>query len=543
MVPGAPTPLSPSTPTRTGRARRAAGLGLAATAGAVALAFGVPRLPGGPDVYAHLLWAWQAAHCLGEGALPLWLPDLNAGFGSPGIRLYSPLGPTTTGLLGLGLGEIGRGMRAALALVPLALWLAVRCRRGGRAGLEWLLLALSPIAAYSLLGRAAVSEFLALPLAYWLLDRAVAGRPVPTADGPALAALWLLHAPTAALVVGVAAAALLARRDRGLWTGALGAGVAAAGLTAWHWLPLAAELDLVAPRAALTGGIFATARNVLGAAHPHAPADNAWLAVVAVAWLGAALIARSWRPERLRTLLAAGCLLLASPLALPLWRVESPLAFLQFPWRFLLPATLLLAPALAATPSWPHRAAASVVALLPLLAAPFPAPVADPGLRADTPWEQAGAAVNAALGGSPFLVDVPEHRPPAFAHLAGAIERFGGRRVAVVPAGEGVVERWQPLRREVSVRAATPALVEFRLLDYPFWRVTVDGVEAARQRGAGVVAVVVPAGAHRVEARWLGNPLARVGQATALATAALLAAVVLLRRRARPVRSAREGAA
>jgi len=541
VVPGAPTPLSTSRLPRAGRARRAAGLGLAAAAGVVALAFGVPRLPGGPDVYAHLLWGWQAAHCLDEGALPLWLPDLNAGFGSPGIRLYSPLGPTVIGLLGLGLGGIGRGMRAALALVPLALWLAVRRRRGGRAGLEWLLLALSPIAAYSLRGRGAVSEFLALPLAYWLHDRAVAGRPAAVPDGVALAALWLLHAPTALLVGGVAGAALLVRRDRSLWAAALGAGVAAAGLTAWHWLPLAAELALVDGRAALTGGIFAAARNVLGAAHPHAPADNAWLAVVAVAWLGAALIARSWRAAPLRTALAAGCLLLASPLALPLWRAESPLAFLQFPWRFLLPATLLLAPALAATAVAPRRATAAVVALLPLLAAPFPAPVTDPGLRADTPWEQAGAAVSAALGGSPFLVDVPEHRPPGFAHLAGAIERLGGRRVAVVPAGEGVVEGWQPLRRAASVRAASPALVELRLLDYPYWQVTVDGADAARHADGGVVAVTVPAGAHRVEARWRGNPLARVGQATALATVALLGAVVLRRQRARPAAGAAGG--
>jgi hypothetical protein len=245
-------------------------------AGAAVLAFGVARLPGGPDLYAHLLWAWQAACCLGAGDLPLWLPDLNAGFGSPGIRLYSPLGPMVTGLLGLGLGEIGRGMRAALALVPVGLWLAVRARRGGRVGLEWLLLALSPVAAYSLLGRGAVSEFLALPLAFLLLDRAVAGRPTAAPDGVTLAVLWLLHAPTALLVVGVAGAALLARRDRRLWAAALGAGAAAAGLTAWHWLPLADELALVDGRAALTGGMFAAARNVLGAAHPHAPADNAW---------------------------------------------------------------------------------------------------------------------------------------------------------------------------------------------------------------------------------------------------------------------------
>lgn len=51
------------------------------------LALFLPFLPAGPDIYVHILWPQQVARCLAQGQLPLWLPDLNAGFGSPGIRL------------------------------------------------------------------------------------------------------------------------------------------------------------------------------------------------------------------------------------------------------------------------------------------------------------------------------------------------------------------------------------------------------------------------------------------------------------------------
>ncbi len=36
-----------------------------------------------PDLYVHLIWSWEVMRCLASGQLPVWLPDLNAGFGSP----------------------------------------------------------------------------------------------------------------------------------------------------------------------------------------------------------------------------------------------------------------------------------------------------------------------------------------------------------------------------------------------------------------------------------------------------------------------------
>ena len=87
----------------------------------VAVAIAVPYFPRGTDLYVHVLWPWQVMRCLHTGSLPLWLPDLNATFGSPGIGLYSPLGPLACGVLGLILGTGGRGVRAALALAALVM--------------------------------------------------------------------------------------------------------------------------------------------------------------------------------------------------------------------------------------------------------------------------------------------------------------------------------------------------------------------------------------------------------------------------------------
>ncbi len=143
----------------------------------------VPYLPAGPDLYVHLLWSWQVMRCLATGTLPVWLPDLNAGFGSPGVRLYSPLGPVLEGALGLGLGNAGAALRALPILVFGVFLLVVRRRRAAAGAGEWALVAATPIVVHSLLGRGAWSEFLAVPLLWWLVDVAFEGDVAPVRDG------------------------------------------------------------------------------------------------------------------------------------------------------------------------------------------------------------------------------------------------------------------------------------------------------------------------------------------------------------------------
>ena len=103
------------------RTRARTALAVALTLAVAGAAAAVPFLPAGPDLYVHLLWTWQVMRCLAAGDLPVWLPDLNGAFGSPGIRLYSPLGPVIEGVVGLAFGSAG----AALRVVPVLAWMAL----------------------------------------------------------------------------------------------------------------------------------------------------------------------------------------------------------------------------------------------------------------------------------------------------------------------------------------------------------------------------------------------------------------------------------
>jgi hypothetical protein len=509
------------------RTARPAGIVLAwalLAAALVAIACLVPVLPANPDLYLHLAWAHQVMRCLAAGSLPLWLPDLNAGFGSPGLRLASPLGPVVDGVLGLALGDAARGLRLGALLAAVGVVAVYRaCRARRRWWAEATLVLASPAVLFALLGRSAWSEVLALPLLAWLLETAVTGWPRAAWGGVGLAALWLLHAPSTLAAVGLALLAQVLRADARALARVAASTLVAAGLTAWHWLPLLDEAAYVGSRAALTGGIYRAARNVLGSSEAHDLGASVALGWCAVGLLAALLAAGSWRTAPLRTALATLCVAAASPLALPLWRLPGPHELLQFPWRLLLPATLLIVPAVSA--SLPHRrgSLAAAALLLPALLLPRPELVLAPALSVRDGWQEAGAAIHRAIGGNPLLVDAEQHRPPAFALLAGNLAAFGTEPVRVL-AGSATwrVARWRPLDREVEVRAAGDAVAALRLLDYPGWSVEVDGSPRAVVGASGAVGVAVPPGDHRVRARWRGNPLADAGLAVAAATAALL---------------------
>lgn len=500
---------------------------IVAAAGAAAL---VPYLPAGPDLYVHLLWCWEVMRCLAAGALPVWLPDLNAGFGSPGIRLYSPLGPFVQGVVGLGLGSAGAALRA----VPVLAWggflLVVRGRRGTAGAGEWGILLAAPIVAYALLGRGAWSEFLAVPLLWWLLDVAVEGDLAPIRDGVLLGLLWLTHAPTTLMALVLMGVAAVTARDAWRLLKLAGTAVVAAGLTAWHWLPLAFEAGLV-DREALTGGIFVASRNVLGSPSAHALGENIWLGWCAVALLAALAAGRWWRTERVRTVAVLVAVAMASPLAALLYAPPSPLSFLQFPWRWLLPATVVGARPLRRSLASPSGKLALGCLLVPLLAFPWRGVASDPRLTAAMTWRQAGGAVFTSFSGNPMVVDAAQNRPASWALLARNLERFGARDVVRDGEGRLTMVSWAPLERALWVEAPGRTNVALRLLDYPFWRASVDDVAAPVQGATGVVEVSVPPGRHLVRVRWAGDPWARVGLAVAAATGLALGWGGLLTRR------------
>ncbi len=91
---------------------------------------------------------------------------------------------------------------------------------------------------------------------------------------------------------------------------------------------------------------FDPGRNYLGSATAHAPPPQH---VVGGGCRCPPVFAppdSSWKSHPDRAVAVVGCIVMASPLSLCCGGLQSPLQLLQFPWRWLLPATLLLAPAL-----------------------------------------------------------------------------------------------------------------------------------------------------------------------------------------------------
>jgi hypothetical protein len=513
----------------------------------VVIAVVIPYFPRGTDLYVHVLWPWQVMRCLHEGSLPVWLPDLNAAFGSPGIGLYSPLGPSVCGVLGLILGTGGRGVRAALALAALAVIVVAPGRnqwsRLAKAGI----VLLSPAMLTEFICRFPVSQLLGVPLAWLLLEHAAERKWRWDSDGVLFALLWLVHAPTAMMVAIISGLAVFTLQtdtsvnsdDHGpagvrgqlLRAWQLGvAGLVAAGLSAWHWWPLLSSAPNFPLRSALTGGEHHPLRNLIGVSGPHLPEINIAMGWAALGLLVALGVSGAWKTDRGR--LAVVALALASLLSAPLWRYVAPLAWLQFPWRWMVPATLLATTAILdeAPKRGRLRFWVSLVAiLLPLGGLPTLRLVPDPALTVATDPVTAGERVMESFSGNPLLVDVMEHRPLWWEDLGETMVLLGTRQTALVPeSGTSRVVGWRPLERKIHVESSQPATLVLRLLADSHWMINVNQQPATPDRWGTALAVSLPPGTNEVDVRWAPDPRAIAG---AIVAVILLTWIVLRRRR------------
>jgi len=199
------------------------------------------------------------------------------------------------------------------------------------------------------------------------------------------------------------------------------------------------------------------------------------------------------------------------------WDVIPMIKLVQFPFRFLAPATLFLALA----------AAGSVAALLParkdqlnpvllVLAAAIllgswayakpqhtsvteadQSPVADIQFELDYPDMR---------GSTAFAGDKPVTSPKVEAYLAGDPIPLAG-----IIEGAGAVEtlRHGAGSEEVRVQAERPVTLQFYTYWYPGWRAWIDGEEVeTRPEGAdALITLDAPAGEHDVRIRFTNTPL------------------------------------
>lgn len=534
----------------------------------LALVAGGPLLGGGyfetHEGAAPLERVIAFAHELRHGtSYPRWLSLADGGKGSAFPHFYAPgfyLAAAHLFAAGVPLFESLKAvLLLALAAGAAGAYAWTRQRLGPWGGLAAGTLYL--FAPYHLLDvyvRGALAEFTALAVLPWLflgIDLAARRRGSlgPAVIAVATAGIVSTHNLSAFLVAPFAAAYLAWAARSGGWRGfvrgALGAGVGA-GLSAFYWLPaIADQRHLRGLRAATTSGMYAFEHHFV---LPRQLVDTAWgwgasvagdadgmsfqlgLALLAFAVAGVAAAARRG-PQRgfvlCVGLLGTAAVVLTLEVAAPLYRLVPAMPLVQFPWRYLGPATLFLSAAgggavcAAAELSGPAlRARAELATAAACIAA---------CLVASRPQRAIVPAVNMQVLEDPAtLASIEPERLlgvlcgeneylPRWVTPRASAHRFTGPPLPEGPPGTRLSSvRVAGASATFDVAAPGPSSVGLPWYYFPGWEATIDGQPAAVGPGPeGFVLVQVPPGAHRVRVAYGNTPAGRIGALLSALTA------------------------
>jgi hypothetical protein len=518
----------------------------------------------GHDFDFHLLSWMEVARAWHTGLVyPHWVQDPNYGAGEPRLIFYPP----ASWLLGAALGVISSWHAAPTFFVLLALLagggsmylLAREWASAEAASFAACLYIANPYAMFVAYERAAFGELLAsawMPLMMLFALRS-SGPVAPL--GLSVAALWLTNSPAA--VMGSYLLAILAL-GMSMVQGKLRPALRAAGgmalglgLAAFYIVPAAFEQRWVQIDRAINPGmrvedsfLFTHTANDF---HNQVLWAASWILLgeLAVAVIVAYVAWKKQAGGAARIVLTATLpviLLLQLPVSDAIWKHTPHMKFLQFPWRWLV-ALSVVACAMAAM-AWPGRRSwgTAIVAGVVILAMAIGG-----GLLFFQPCddEDAVAAQVAGFrqgGGSdgtdeytPQGADntsIQQHLPLVRV-LRGAQDDAANSSNGDNPewrAGDSgsIAATIDAMRRNEEywvVRLSTPetGYAVLRLMDYPSWRVTVDGNLAPGRpvREDGLMAVPVAAGKHTIEVQWSATQDVIAGRA--VSSISLLALVLM----------------
>jgi hypothetical protein len=525
----------------------------------------------GHDFDFHLLSWMEVARAWHAGLLyPHWVQDANYGAGEPRFIFYPP----ASWLLGALLGVAISWHAAPVLFVLLALLaaggsmylLARDWASAGPATFAACLYVASPYAMFVAYERSAFGELLAaawLPLmVLFALRRSGSVAPL----GLSVAALWLTNSPAA--VVGSYLLAVLAL---GMWIAqgrpwpalrAAGGMALGLGLAAFYIVPAAFEQRWVQIERAITPGmrvedsfLFAHTANDF---HDQVLRTASWILILEFA--GASVAAYlAWKKRAggsnriVLTAMLPVFLFLQLPASEVIWKHAPHLKFLQFPWRWLMALSVagctLAGMAVVRQARWRVLVAGTMIAAMAI----------GGGLLFFQPCDDEDA-VAAQLAGfhlghgtegtdeyTPVGVDnaaVQQHLPLVRV-LRAAQDDTADDTSADNPewraGGPGGIAAWVDAQRRngehwtVSVVTPETGFAVLRLMDYPSWRVTVDGqpVKSRPLREDGLMAVPVNVGSHVLEVRWTATRDVVAGRAVSAIALLALAAVAMRERKGR----------
>ncbi len=345
------------------------------------------------------------------------------------------------------------------------------------------------------------------------------------------AAIWLSNAPAAVIatysLVLLLVVGCIQRRNLRPFIPGAAAMVIGFGLAAFYILPAAYEQRWVQISQVVSGN-YHLDKNFLytRSMDPDFVLFN-WkvstVALVAMLLTGVAAVfsARKRREHRAQwwmlVMLAAASIFMMFPVSLWFWHHLPKLQFLQFPWRWLVPLGIPYAFFLASAIGQSRWRWIWYAALALVIAVTATVIVRDAWWdSADIPLLQAairtghgyeGTEEYAPLGCD--LYDLPgaildPESPDIFKKSSPTplIQRFSpDPRKALEPSTHVSVDEWLAERKDLRVETVEPVTLALRLLNYPPWKVQIDGaaVNPGSQPGIARMLVPVPAGQHRVE--------------------------------------------
>jgi hypothetical protein len=526
----------------------------------------------GHDFDFHLLSWMEVTRAWHAGLVyPRWVQDANYGAGEPRMIFYPPV----SWLLGGVLGTIFGWHAAPVLFVLLALsaagssmyLLAREWAPAHAAAFAACAYMVNPYAMFVAYERSALGELLAgawLPL---MVLFALRTRSSVAPLGLSVAALWLTNSPAA--VMGSYLLAILAL---GMWIAeqrpwpalrAAGGMALGLGLAAFYIVPAAYEQRWVQIERAITPGmrvedsfLFAHTANDF---HNQVLRAASWIFLAEIV-VGAIVAYLAWRKRAdgcARVVLSATLpmlLLLQLPFSDVIWKHTPHLKFLQFPWRWLLPLSVvscvLAAMALGGSLSKGARARLPGFAIILALAVGggwlFFQPCDDE--------DAVGAQVSAFLLGQ-GTQGTDEYTPvgadnasiqqdlPLVRVLRATEDDTADSTAGDNPewrAGDpgGITAKvagkaWNAEHWVVSLSTPESGYAVLRLMDYPSWRVSVDGRQVVSRpvREDGLMAVPVTPGRHTIEVQWSATTDVVAGWVlSAIAVLGLVGTVVLERR-------------
>ncbi|HKM67053.1 MAG TPA: 6-pyruvoyl-tetrahydropterin synthase-related protein [Candidatus Acidoferrum sp.] len=335
------------------------------------------------------------------------------------------------------------------------------------------------------------------------------------------AAVWLCNAPAGVIasysMTLLFAWATLAQRSWRIAARAIAALALGFGLAGFYLLPAAYEQRWVNIGQALSSGLQPTQNFLFTRMDDPEHTWFNWMfsfcatALILLAALTALASRRFARnADRSRASHSAWGVLLVLGIATslmmirlttPLWNLLPKLRFVQFPWRWM--SILALVCCCFLTAAIEHRRGWLWFVLVVVLAVPL-------GwfLTQNTWWDpdEMGAQKAAITNGTGYEgvdeydpldddhLDLPKHAPLATILLADPEDTDDKP-----PGAKIQIETWQPDKKKILVESSASARVAMRLVNYPAWRVEVNGKRVIPEKPDDTNQMLVPVAAGKSE--------------------------------------------